>query len=287
MNKICDNCGQELPNTAVVCSTCGKDLENTGNHVSCANCGEKMDKSEKFCANCGAATYSLHHAGKASQHAAAGSMLYTKKPNSKKTGLVVCGAILLIVLIGVISMFSRGNNPERVLVNYVTALFDGNFDRMSRYSAIDQEQLLVEIMAELGFSEREFRDILFEETGTRNLADFMRQDMEEMRRELEREFGRNLRFSFEVIDSNTIRAREMRDYIERLERDIERLGVNADRVIDLDRINEMVELRLEMTIRGRDDHDTDTIWFTMVRIGRNWRVLDDFNDIASISRLLW
>jgi len=304
MNKICSNCAQESPSSATVCSLCGERLSETttpalssdappaqtnpapqpppasGTKAFCGSCGAQIDKSEKFCAKCGAATqaqlsFAQNQSTQSEQSEAEKS---TKTPSHKKVGLIACAAVLIMV-IGVGLIIFGGNSPESILTRYVEAMFEGNFNRMSRYSAIDISRMVSDVVIEdAGISEREFRESLYDLAGVRTIEELLQQDMERERERLERDLGRNLRVSVDIIDSLTVRGIEMRERISSLESILERVGIDVDagRVIRLDRINEMIDFEIEITVAGRDDEMVDFARFTMVRIGRDWRVLEDF-----------
>ena len=229
----------------------------------CSKCGKQLG-AEQFCAGCGAPT-NVQPATTA-----------TKKANHNLIGMVVCGVVLLIVILGARSLFFSGGY-ERALTRYLNATVNGNYSRMNRYSAMDADRLISELLSAEGMSQREFNDLLNDEFGVRNLRGLFEYFAEENRGNLEQQLGRNVRHSFEILSTETFSAREMDDLIREIERDFESFGFSSRtirNIIPLNRINEVVEVRVRITATGRDDSTTYTEWFTMVRIGRNWRVLD-------------
>jgi len=285
MNKVCGHCGQEAPHNAAVCGHCGEAFpkeESSAAKIFCGKCGAQMDAEERFCAQCGATSNVTAPPAKPANAASS-----FKLPNNKTLGIIGAAVALLILIIVAISAIAGGDrNMDRVLERYLEATFDGNFRRLNRYSAIGFDSFFDQIRDEAGLSQREFRDILDDEFGVRSVSELIEVFAQDEREWLERRLGGNIRQSFTITESTTIRGRQMRERIEALELSLERMGIEPGNVIRTDRINEWIDLRVEITVTGRDDSITHTERITMVRIGRNWRVLDDV-DFAMFARIFW
>ncbi len=53
--KVCDSCGEKLPNQAKFCSNCGADTESASSSTGgCKKCGSELKPNAQFCHSCGA-----------------------------------------------------------------------------------------------------------------------------------------------------------------------------------------------------------------------------------------
>jgi len=248
----------------------------------CGNCGKKLEVTEKFCGSCGTAankqsldpTLDQNTTTRPMSKAERSTAANGKKIGNKIIGLVACGIILVGIIIVIFSFFSSGN-PERILERYVSAVVNGDFRTVSRYSAIDFDALFQEIHESQGMSAREFRDELQGEFGVSSVEDLMTDILEEATAHIEREFGSDFDVSVEVIDSFTLGRRDREVIIDDLEWIFDSLGIDGSSVINLDRSMEIVEYEVEIIISGSRNEDIDTIPLLMLRDGRRSRVLDD------------
>ena len=51
--KVCQNCGEPLPENAKFCMICGTQVPETPRKIFCMNCGAELDERANFCPNCG------------------------------------------------------------------------------------------------------------------------------------------------------------------------------------------------------------------------------------------
>ena len=84
----------------------------------CGKCGARSESGIKFCSSCGEAVQgrpSIHTSQSTASQTANNQL--AKKTNHRLVGLIACAAVLLIVIIGVIAIFSSGDaNLDRRLV---------------------------------------------------------------------------------------------------------------------------------------------------------------------------
>ena len=230
----------------------------------CKECGTHVDAGIRFCSSCGSEVGEVQ------------SPPERPAANHKKVGMIACAAVLLVVIIGVIAIFGgRGGSAEAVVIRYMEASLNGDYRTVSRYMAFDMDTVMGAMFDAERLSEREFWDEMYEDIGVRNRREFFAHMADELDRELRNEFGRDYEMSFEVINDTPMRTSDKRRIIEELEFDLERWGYDVEDLIRLDRITEMAEYEIEMTISGRNDEVIETILITMVRIGGNWRVLGE------------
>jgi len=227
-----------------------------------------MEAGVRFCGNCGDVV---------EQPNAAEQKTATKaKISNKHIGMIACGAIVLVLVIVLISVFS-GRGAESVLGRYVNAVGSFDMQAISRHSAFDMDAVIQQTMAAEGMTQREFNDLLFDMYGVRNLDALYRQMADEFRDELREEFGRNFRVTFDIVESFELSQREISQEIESVERTLSWgwTGLELSDLVRIDRINEMIEYTVDITISGSLGRDTERLTIIMVRIGRQWLVWDD------------
>jgi len=227
----------------------------------CEKCGTKMEAGANFCGNCGDVVEQPR--------------VSTGKTKNKLIGMITCGVVALVLVIGLIALFS-GRGPEAVLRRYIDALGTFDMQALSRHSAFDVDGTINLVLDANNITQREFNDMLYEMHGVRNMRDLHREIANEVTEQLREEFGRNYRISFDIIESFELSQREITQQIEQAERSISRrlFGIALSDVVQLDNINEMIEYTVDLTISGSLGQETNSITIMMVRIGRQWLVWD-------------
>lgn len=241
----------------------------------CKNCGNKIEKNEKFCGSCGEVNTEMQElSGETTASTMKPVTDKSKGANNKKIGLIA--SLILLVVVGVTGalFFSSGSGSEQVLERYVNAIIASDFRQIDRYSVLNLDAFISEIRESQGLTEREFRDQLYEMTGMGSIQDLFDDISEEININLERQFGSDFEIIVEIMDTFPVTRRERESQINSIERLFEQMGIDGNRVINFAEITEMVEYEVDLLITGSRGEQVDTVNFYMVRIGRNWRVLD-------------
>ena len=296
---FCAKCGNQIRDNAKFCNKCGQttgamhSIQTTNpssTNMYCGTCGSKLSSVERFCGSCGAPVerqsglvpdnsvlkaYKTPISYTSSAYLARGSVVTTtKKISHKKIVLIACAVVAALVIITAIAINSVRNNPERIVIKYIDATYKGDFRTISKYSAIDVDFFAKAISTIEGLTENEYMDELYNAYGARNKQEFYKKKAEEKIQYLEKQYGRNPRFSFDVIDSSLIQGSDRVYILEDIEDLFSWYDLYISDYIQLDQFGEMLELDIEMTISGQYDKETDYFSIVMVKIDGNWRVLD-------------
>jgi len=246
----------------------------------CKQCGEKLELDARFCGSCGDTVEAppVPPAPGPNMHApspegVAQTPAPTKKISNAHIGMIACGIVALVILIIGISIFG-GRSAESVLRRYLTATANMDFNRALRYTIIDMDDVTNAIMQEMGMTQREFNQELYDDFGVRSMSALLDMVADELRDEMRDEFGRNPRVSIDIYDSFELRRSDRDAVIDRMERDLRWMGIELDDIVRVDRIREMIEFEVDLTISGSGNSLTHAHTVIMVRVGRNWRVWD-------------
>jgi len=84
----------------------------------CRKCGAQIDAGTRFCGSCGEATNEqvTAPANQFTTSSPSDNEQSAPKANHKRIGMIACVAVLLVVIIGAIALFSSGGNQDRALV---------------------------------------------------------------------------------------------------------------------------------------------------------------------------
>jgi len=198
--------------------------------------------------------------------------------------IIVGGVILLAIIIGAILIFSgRGgaSTPERAVGNYIDAMFDGDARAVLRLTPFDLDAVEQEIRMAEGMSQREFRDMLQNWYGVNSIAEVLERELVMMTAAT----AMGARVEHRVVDRDQLSPREVRDWVDSMRARFEWSGLDADNIMRLNEITDVVELRVEMRMSALGFSDEYTEWFTAVRIGRSWYVVDP--DLMSMLVFMW
>ena len=247
----------------------------------CGKCGAALRAGAHFCVSCGKVVEAeTNFVQPANFNTIPTTIPKKKKLNNKSIGVIACAVALVVVIIVAINIFSVGNNPKKILKNYMTASLSQDFNTITKYSAYDFNNLIKEMYTSQGLTEKEFLRELEKQTGFKSIKDIFNNLSKEAVTELKKEFGSNYKVSFEIIDSSPLKKSDITSSIDNLSSFFDRNDYNGSKIIKLDRITEMVEYDIEVTIKGNKDEDTANITFVMVKVGGKWRVFDDIRQLT-------
>ena len=199
-------------------------------------------------------------------------MTTTKRINYKQIGMIACAVVVVIMIIAAVAIFGSDSNPERVLKKYLNA---SDYRTTMKYMAFDLDTVYKEICASNGIPEKEFSNWLYNEMGARSVKELYELEAAKYLEYLEDRVGNNVKFSYNINDSHYFNSRDRARQIDQLKGMFRQVRVDASNFIPFDKISEMMEFEIEITVSGSDEEMTVIGKVIMVKIGRNWRVLDD------------
>ncbi len=96
--------------------------------------------------------------------------------------------------------------------------------------------------------------------------------MEEMKEYLEDDYGKNVKFSVKFLDKKDAKKREIKN--------LEKLYDSTDNDIE---IKKAYKVKLELTIKGKDDDENMKLWLYSVNIkGEGWKIMIDNDTLTDI-----
>jgi len=235
----------------------------------CKQCGTKMEASTKFCGGCG----TVNEVPETSQSSPAPPAV--KKISNTHIGIAVCGAIAVVALIIILSVALGGGGADGTIRRYVNAMGTFDYYRAQRYHAFDVNEVLDQVLAANDMSMSEFNAELLDSTGASDIRAFYRDLANEISAEVSEMFGRNVRFSHEIISYRQLNPQQRLDEINRVRNALNNVGINMDDLIRTDRMHEMVTYTVGITLSGSLGEESDRETILMVRIGRNWYVWEN------------
>ena len=216
----------------------------------CANCGNQLNDNDMFCQNCGARQ-------EVAQQPYMQQPMQASKPAAKlplsKNMLIAIGAaaVLVIALIIIISTATAGGGYKSAIDNMIDVTFKGKLDKIEDCYPKEYWEYMEE---ELDMNLKEMIEELEDE-----------EVFEDMMDELEDEYGKNVKISYKVLED------------EKADKDIfdsvkEGLKDNYD--IPKKNLKEVREVELEMTIKGKDDKDSEETTLYIAKIGKKWYIVN-------------
>lgn len=102
--KLCSKCGNELSEDAVFCQKCGTPVEQKN---LCSKCGAELYKGAAFCRSCGASV-DVNSSSPIGGNSGAAAVV-----DANKKLFIIIGAVCILVLCVVISVFSSSKDKEK------------------------------------------------------------------------------------------------------------------------------------------------------------------------------
>lgn len=235
----------------------------------CKQCGSKMEVETKFCGNCGTVVEDTE----LQQDDVAVSS--KKKISNTHIGMAVCGAVAVIVLIIILAVTLSGGGAERTVRNYVDAMGTFNLYRAQRYNAFDANAVLTQTLEANDRSLSEFNADLYDTTGARDIRGFFNDLADELNAEVSEMFGRNIRFSHEIISYRQLTPQQRLDEINNVRNSLSMFGIDMDELIRTDQMHEMITYTVDITLSGSLGEESERETILLIRIGRNWYVWEN------------
>lgn len=242
MNKFCAKCGAELEADSTFCSACGEKIE-----VAETPAAEEAPVVEKSAPTTEAPIINKDALmGAANDLKDKGLEIANKVKGDKKLLAIVAGALVAIILLCVICPIAFPG-PKSAVKNYIKGNFNGDWKAYVKCQP-DEVWEYMEEEYDLDMDEREEQ---FEENWDDRIDD------------LEDEYGRNVKVTYKIVDKDKMDEDDLDDirdnYKDRY--DIAKRDITAG-----------YELDVEVTIKGREDEDTEDATFNVYKLGGKWYV---------------
>ena len=211
----------------------------------CNNCGSVMEDDAVFCTNCGAkeAPAAPVAPAAAPNYSYAGT---PQQPEGGKKGLpfALIGAIAIVaVVILAIVLFAGGGHKD--VAKNLEAVLNGKANKL--------ESLAPKAFWEYMEDEHDVE--------LKDLKEDFEDNYEDALDELEDEYGKNVKFTVKVTDSEKMDKDDVKDIAKAIDKSYD---------IDKDKIKAAYELELEMTIKGKDEKDEQDMDIVAVKISGKW-----------------
>ena len=221
----------------------------------CFNCGTQLGDADMFCQNCGA---------KQNQAPQTPHTEPTPKPASKlpfnlsKNSLIGIGGVLAVILVVVIIISSLTSSSYKDPIDLmVDVTMRGKIEKLEKLAPKDYWEYYEEEY------EMSVKDII-KEYKENDYLDEMMESLEEM-------YGKNIKISYKITDKEKLDKDEL-DQIKD--------GLKENYGIAKKSVKKGYELEVEMTIKGKEDKDTDDEEVIVVQIGKKWYVVNSNGTIS-------
>ncbi len=217
----------------------------------CANCGTSMEDDVVFCPNCGAKDETPAAAPVAPAPDAAVTTFDAVQKKSSKTPVIIGAvAVVAVALIVVLVMvLGGGSGYKKAIDKYIGVRFEGKYS--------DVFDLAPD--AYWDYMEEENED--FDRDELEEKIEEMEEEYEDELEELEDEFGKGIKFSYEVTDEDEISKKDLENINENLEDQYD---------FDKDSVTEGYDLEITVTVEGDEDSDEQDIKCAALKIDGSW-----------------
>jgi len=267
----------------------------------CQKCGTQNDEGVNFCANCGASTAAVPPqpvtqqpiappppppvtppqyapppvaqpqytqpqynqpqyapAQPASQYAQPPVYAPPAVPKKKKTGLIAALGILFVLIIAaVLVILFAGGNAEKTTKDFLMAAYNFDYSVIEKNSFIDIEKYY-EIEEDINAGE---------------LKDRVKETKDEAINDIEKEYGKNIKFDVKVTDSKELSKSDADDVIADYKEYEDYFKGD---------IKSVVEVTVDVTFKGDTSEDTNTLEIYAVKSGMKWYILSEISDMLLI-----
>lgn len=257
MSKFCSKCGAELEENSAFCSACGEKIEATEAEVTNETVVEENAVVEEAPVATEAANAAIINkealTSAANDLKDKGLEIANKVKGDKKLLGIVAGALALIIALCVICPIAFPG-PKSAVKNYIKGNFNGDWKAYVDCRP-DEVWEYLEEKYDIDMDEREEQ---FEDNWDDRLDD------------LEDEYGRNVKVTYKIVDKDEMDKDDLDDIRDSYKDtyDIAKRDITAG-----------YELDVEVTIKGREDEDTEDATFYVFKLGGKWYVYNvEFDD---------
>ncbi len=231
----------------------------------CGKCGSSIPDEAQFCPICGKVAVSAPNAAK------------VKKPKKKLIiGLAIAAAVVVVAVVLALILIPRG--PEKMLVDFGLALYEGDFEEAWDAANFDK---LYEVLDEAGYLTDEYyigrglericdtshydRDDVYEAfydcfyNGYRYRFEGYDEVYDEVQDEAEDYFGDDWEYDYEITGTEEMSDKELREWTDIIE------GPDGD--FD---VSEGAVVKAKITISGEYEEETVKLKFYALKIDGEW-----------------
>lgn len=255
-SHYCRQCGQPLPAQAAFCGICGTAVqaEIVGQPMFCGSCGSKVGQDFRFCPQCGKPVGQGQEQAGAPQAQVEPSHVPSpatpaKRKNNKRLVGIIAVALLVVLLVAVAVVFLGGRSYQSVVKQYMNATLKGDYEKIWSLLPREMRETALDYWEAYGIDDISEIEAL--------IGDSVMESLERA----EDEFGKNWKFSYEIVDEDDFSKSE----INTVKQAWEFMGIEDAK------INGGKSLEIELTISGKNGKtEEDTIYLDVLKIGRSW-----------------
>lgn len=204
----------------------------------CENCGSELKDTDKVCPNCGAAVVKATKKDVKVENTQAKAEPTEKKNNTKMFAIIGGAAAAVVALLVIILLLCGGSYKKPI---------DNICKGMEKANAKTYLKALPEVMKE------DYEDKIDN--------DFLEKQLEK----LEDEYGKNIKISYKILDKEKIDKDDLEDMQERLEDKYDSKKKC--------KITDGYKLTVKLTIKGKDEKESDSTTINVYKVGGKWCVL--------------
>lgn len=220
----------------------------------CFNCGNQLGENDQFCQKCGAKQNTAPNAAPAATPAAPAKKLPF---NLTKNSLIGIGAVvaLLVVVIIIISSLTASSYKDAIDL-MVDVSLNGKIEKLEKLAPKEFWEYYEE---ESDITVKE----MIEEYKDENVY-------ESMMEELEKDYGKNIKVSYKIKEKEKLEKDELDEIKD---------GLKENYGIAKKSVKTGYEVEVELTIKGKDDKDSQTNTINVVKIGKGWYIVSSSGSI--------
>lgn len=207
----------------------------------CGKCGKENLDNAMFCSNCG---------GKLNNQNLAGSeFVLPVNPNNKnqKVGIIAIIVAVIIAIIIVIALFG-GRGYKATVKKFINAQFEGDADAIIDIIPDEMVEYIIE-------EEYDDEDEMLEE---------LEEEIEYYLDEIEEQFGKNWKFSYEIVDTDDVKGDDLED----LQDEYEDVGIE---------VSAAKEVEIKIEFESKDLDTSNNLDIGLIKVGRSWYI--DFESV--------
>lgn len=171
-----------------------------------------------------------------------------KKLKAQKNLIIIGGGLVLLILLLILIKLIAGGGYKSAVKDYIKSInkCDGELYCETLYT----EDYIEELADDMDYDVDEYYD-------------YRSEMLEDLYDEMEDEYGKNVKIKVKFEDARELRSVKLNDYED-----------NYDRYYDSNvEITKGYKVECELTIRGRDDDDSENVDFYVFKIkGEGWKV---------------